>query len=485
MRRPASAPLASLLAAALCATLAVLGGVRAAADNSRWGANYFPNVTLTTQDGTPVRFYDDLIKGKIVAINLIYTTCKYSCPLETARLAQVQKFLGDRMGKDLFFYSITIDPEHDTPAVLKEYAETYHAGPGWLFLTGKADDIEAISKKLGLYMRPNPANKDGHMPTLLIGNEATGQWVRNSALDNPRFIANMIGNWMNSWKTAKAAGNYASAAPLALDPGSYGFGRHCAPCHSIGEGARIGPDLAGVTKARDREWLARFIASPQALLEEGDPTAVALFEQYKPLQMPSLNLSAREAGAILDYIEARSASPGDAASPAPVPPPPTPGPPVPTPAPSTASPRPKTSGFNAVDVTPLVAPYLRIQEALSADTLSGVTSAARAIAGNSAVAGPAGEPIRASSLKLAASKDLARARAAFGTLGDALMAAAAVSGASLEEGVKVAYCPMVKKYWLQRGEEIRNPFHGKAMLDCGRLVAEMPGQRVQLLGEKR
>jgi protein SCO1/2 len=87
----------------------------AAAQSGRAAAR-IPNVTLITQDGDAVRFYDDLIKGKIVAINLIYTTCKYSCPLETARLAQVQKLLGDRMGRDVFFYSITIDPEHDTPA---------------------------------------------------------------------------------------------------------------------------------------------------------------------------------------------------------------------------------------------------------------------------------------------------------------------------------------------------------------------------------
>ena len=123
------------------------------ADNPRWGADYFPNVTLTTQDGARVRFYDDLVKGKIVAINLIYTTCKYACPLETARLAQVAKLLGDRMGRDVFFYSITIDPDHDTPQVLKEYAAKYQTGPGWTFLTGKKDEIEVISKKRGLVFR--------------------------------------------------------------------------------------------------------------------------------------------------------------------------------------------------------------------------------------------------------------------------------------------------------------------------------------------
>ena len=130
--------------ALLVATLLTVGPRPAAAD-SRWGANYFPNLELTTQDGAKVHFYDDVLKGKIVAINLIYTHCQYSCPLETARLAQVQQILGDRVGKDIFFYSITLDPARDTPEVLKAYAEKYHAGPGWTFLTGKKEDIELIS----------------------------------------------------------------------------------------------------------------------------------------------------------------------------------------------------------------------------------------------------------------------------------------------------------------------------------------------------
>src|SRR5262249_25427143 len=77
--------------------------------------SHFPNVELITQDGKKVHFYDDLIKGKIVAIDLIYTNCEYACPLETARMAQVQKKLGNRVGQDIFFYSISIDPERDTP----------------------------------------------------------------------------------------------------------------------------------------------------------------------------------------------------------------------------------------------------------------------------------------------------------------------------------------------------------------------------------
>src|SRR5919199_1102994 len=124
--------MASMKIAALAAVLTTASTVEAgrawAATGSRWGADYFPNVPLTTQDGKTVRLYDDLLKDKIVAIDLIYTHCKFSCPLETARLAQAQKLLGDRVGKDIFFYSISIDPKRDTPAALKAYAQKFHAG---------------------------------------------------------------------------------------------------------------------------------------------------------------------------------------------------------------------------------------------------------------------------------------------------------------------------------------------------------------------
>src|SRR5713101_8920088 len=95
--------------ASVVAALA-LSPIPPAFGNNPWGADYFPNVQVTTQDGATVRFYDDLLKGKSVAINLIYTSCKDECPLETARLVQVQRLLGDRVGKDVFFYSISIDP---------------------------------------------------------------------------------------------------------------------------------------------------------------------------------------------------------------------------------------------------------------------------------------------------------------------------------------------------------------------------------------
>ena len=226
---------------------------------NRWGANYFPNVPLTTQDGRSVHLYDDLLKGKSVVINLIYTRCKDSCPLETARLAQVQHMLGDRVGKDIFFYSISIDPENDTPETLRSYAEKFHAGPGWLFLTGKKADIDLIGRKLGLYSDAS-LNRDGHTTDLMIGNEPTGQWMRNNATDNPRFLLMTISSLLDGFnygKQRQAAKSYAEAPKLLVtDKGQYLFATRCAACHTIGHGIKIGPDLAGVTGAPRGSHLA-------------------------------------------------------------------------------------------------------------------------------------------------------------------------------------------------------------------------------------
>jgi protein SCO1 len=277
-------------------------------DKSRWGAGYFPNVELITQDGKKVRFYDDLLKGKIVVIDLIYTHCVDSCPLETARLAQVQKMLGDRVGKDVFFYSITIDPKHDTPKVLKAYSEKYHANPGWLFLTGKKADIDLISKKIGLYSDPDPNDRDGHTPSVLVGNEATGQWMRNSATDNPRFLSILIGDWLNNWKYAatKPAKSYAEAAPMKLNAGQYVFATHCAACHTVGNGDKIGPDLLGITNVRKHDWLTRFIQQPDKVLAAKDPIATALFKKYKQVRMPNLRLNDQDVAALLSFLQSES-----------------------------------------------------------------------------------------------------------------------------------------------------------------------------------
>jgi protein SCO1/2 len=437
----------------VAAMLAVLGSTRIAADNTRWGANYFPNVTLTTQDGVPVRFYDDLIKGKIVAINLIYTTCEYACPLETARLAQVQKVLGDRMGRDVFFYSITIDPEHDTPGVLKEYAKQYQAGPGWLFLTGTQADIDLLSKKLGLYSRPDPSNPDGHLPYLLVGNEATGQWLRNSATDNAKFLARTIGDWLKSWQdTAKPEKSHAEIPRVAFDKGQYMFASHCAACHTLGRGDFLGPDLAGVTAARERAWLTRFIVEPDKVMAEKDPIALALRDRFKQVRMPNLDLTEEDADVIIEYMARQSRAVHEETRPA-------------------EPPKPRVvAAAPAVDLTSIVNPYLQIQRALNADRVEGIEAAARTIAAEVARFGSGGNSIGSAARTFRAGGDLEAARVAMGRLSDAILDYAKTFNAGMGADVNVAYCPMVRKSWLQAGDKIQNPYYGQEMSECGRIT---------------
>ena len=157
----------------------------------------FPNVTLTTHQGKQVRFYDDLLKDKIVTINFMYTSCKDACPLTTAHLVKVQKLLGERVGRDVFMYSLTIDPKHDTPAVLKKFAEKFHTGPGWLFLTGKDDDLELLRVKLG-FIDPDPEvdkNRANHIGTVEYGNEPLSLWGACPGLAHPEWIAKEI-SWV-------------------------------------------------------------------------------------------------------------------------------------------------------------------------------------------------------------------------------------------------------------------------------------------------
>ena len=437
------------------------------ADNARWGADYFPNVTLTTHEGRVVRFYDDLIRGKTLAIDLIYTTCTFACPLETARLVQVQRVLGDRVGRDIFFYSITIDPEHDTPDVLKAYAETYHVGPGWLFLTGKASDIELISKKLGLYSEPDPSNPDGHTPNLLVGNEPTGQWMRNSALDNPKFLARTIDDWLSSWKSSarKPLPSFADVPVLTFDRGEYTFRNHCAACHTIGGGDAIGPDLKGVTATRDHAWLRRFIASPDQVLADNDPIARMLIDKYKQARMPNLSLTESDAAVLLDYIARAggdAAAAGSATLIARMPPSPM----------RDAPPSPQTQRA-AVDSTRLIDAYLRIADALSSDRFDGVMQSALAIANETTKIGSRAAAVKVGVNPFAQAADLRAARDAFAGLSDALLAFVRGVDGALPEGLNEAYCPMARKSWIQRGEEIRNPYYGQAMAACGRIVGPL------------
>jgi protein SCO1/2 len=139
---------------------------------------YFGDVKLVDQNGREVRLYTDLMEGRTVIINPMFTSCTGACPVMSGAMAKIQNHLGDRVGKDVRLISITVDPVNDTPAKLKEYAARFHAGPGWTFLTGSKENVEAAMRKLGQWVDA-PAN---HQSLLLIGNDRTGLWKKAFAL---------------------------------------------------------------------------------------------------------------------------------------------------------------------------------------------------------------------------------------------------------------------------------------------------------------
>jgi len=158
---------------------------------------HLPNVPLVSHEGKVVQFYDDLLKDKIVSINFFYAKCDEICPLVSANLAKVQKLLGDQVGKQFFMYSITLKPEEDSVDVVRNYRESWHAGPGWTFFTGKPADIEKIRKGIG-FTYPEPAvdkDKTQHIGNIRYGNEALMLWAACPGMAHAPWIVESF-NWM-------------------------------------------------------------------------------------------------------------------------------------------------------------------------------------------------------------------------------------------------------------------------------------------------
>ena len=155
---------------------------------------HLPNVQLITQDGNKVRFYDDLVKDRRVVIQFMFARCKDICPIITHNLAEVQRILKDRVGSDIFFYSITLSPEEDTPRDLKAYAKMHGVGPGWTFLTGKPDDILLLRKSLGFFYNDpkEDADRNNHSGMVVVGTEPLMRWAMCQGGADPKWIATVI-----------------------------------------------------------------------------------------------------------------------------------------------------------------------------------------------------------------------------------------------------------------------------------------------------
>ena len=136
---------------------------------------YFTDTPLVTQDGRSVRFYSDVMEGRTVLINVIYTNCKDACPLITHKLLEVRMRLGERFGRDVHFITLTSDPERDTPREMKAFAQRQNADlPGWTWLTGSKADIDFLLKRLGQFTK----HVEDHSTMLIAGNVAGKRWTK-------------------------------------------------------------------------------------------------------------------------------------------------------------------------------------------------------------------------------------------------------------------------------------------------------------------
>jgi protein SCO1/2 len=155
---------------------------------------YFPNSLLQTHDGRTVRFYDDLVRGKTVIFNMMYAVCTRLCPVTTANLIQVQQALGSRVGRDIFMYSLTLRPEFDTPAALRDYVRQYDIGPGWTFLTGSPAEMDLIRRRLGFYDVDPVADAElsQHTGMIRFGDERRDRWAMSPAASSASQIARAI-----------------------------------------------------------------------------------------------------------------------------------------------------------------------------------------------------------------------------------------------------------------------------------------------------
>ena len=182
---------------------------------------YFPNFELTTHEGKTVRFYDDLIKDKIVVLNFMYVKCEGVCMPVTMNLKRVQKLLGDRVGRDIFMYSITLKPQEDTPRELKRYVDMHHIKPGWTFLTGKPDEINTLRRSLGFKDAKAKLDQDltNHTGMVKYGNEARQWWAMFPGEANAPWIVECI-RWMDG-PDAKT-----TQAPQMKDAATKGVHQH-------------------------------------------------------------------------------------------------------------------------------------------------------------------------------------------------------------------------------------------------------------------
>jgi protein SCO1/2 len=154
---------------------------------------YFTDTVLINQNGEEMRLYHDLLKGRTVIINSFFATCQGSCLPMSRNLEKVQEALGERLGKEAYILSISVDPTVDTPPALKAYAKKLNARPGWYFLTGDKANVDFVLKKLGQFVD----TKTDHLDIFIIGNERTGLWKKAFGLAKSEELVKVVDSVIN------------------------------------------------------------------------------------------------------------------------------------------------------------------------------------------------------------------------------------------------------------------------------------------------